>query len=70
MFKAKDFQDVLLKAHKARVKLDELGCFKNIGVYIDTSKGPNATPEGLEACLLYLKWLKRILVDCVLVGYF
>lgn len=48
LFKAKDFQDVLLKAHKARVKLDELGCFKNIGVYIDTSKGPKSTQDGLE----------------------
>ncbi|XP_072379227.1 sorting and assembly machinery component 50 homolog isoform X2 [Diabrotica undecimpunctata] len=48
LFKAKDFQDVLLKAHKARVKLDELGCFKNISVYIDTSKGSKATPDGLE----------------------
>ncbi|XP_066144222.1 sorting and assembly machinery component 50 homolog B [Euwallacea fornicatus] len=48
LFKAKDFQEVLLKAHKARVNLDELGCFKNIGVYIDTSKGPKATVDGLE----------------------
>ncbi|CAG9767730.1 unnamed protein product [Ceutorhynchus assimilis] len=48
LFKAKDFQDVLLKAHRARVKLDELGCFKNIGVYIDTSKGKTATEDGLE----------------------
>uniref|UniRef100_A0AAR5Q7D4 Bacterial surface antigen (D15) domain-containing protein n=1 Tax=Dendroctonus ponderosae TaxID=77166 RepID=A0AAR5Q7D4_DENPD len=48
LFNAKDFQQVLLKAHKARVNLDELGCFKNIGVYIDTSKGANATNDGLE----------------------
>ncbi|KAJ8972153.1 hypothetical protein NQ314_000379 [Rhamnusium bicolor] len=48
LFKAKDFQDVLLKAHRARVKLDELGCFKNISIFIDTSKGTQATPEGLE----------------------
>ncbi|CAG9815218.1 unnamed protein product [Phaedon cochleariae] len=48
LFKAKDFQDVLLKAHKARVKLDELGCFKNISVFIDTSKGSKATSDGLE----------------------
>lgn len=48
LFKAKDFQDVLLKAHRARVKLDELGCFKNISVFIDTSKGTKATPDGLE----------------------
>lgn len=30
------------------MKLDELGCFKNISVYIDTSKGPKSTPDGLE----------------------
>ncbi|KAJ8916606.1 hypothetical protein NQ315_000251 [Exocentrus adspersus] len=48
LFKAKDFQDVLIKAHRARVKLDELGCFKNISVFIDTSKGDKATPDGLE----------------------
>lgn len=30
------------------MKLDELGCFKNISVFIDTSKGPKATPDGLE----------------------
>nr|CAH7753791.1 unnamed protein product [Callosobruchus chinensis] len=48
LFKATDFQDVLLKAHRARVKLDELGCFKNISVFIDTSKGPKSTADGLE----------------------
>ncbi|XP_018571936.1 sorting and assembly machinery component 50 homolog [Anoplophora glabripennis] len=48
LFRAKDFQDVLIKAHRARVKLDELGCFKNISVFIDTSKGPKATSDGLE----------------------
>lgn len=31
------------------MNLDELGCFKNIGVYIDTSKGASATNDGLEA---------------------
>ncbi|KAJ3652126.1 hypothetical protein Zmor_018119 [Zophobas morio] len=48
LFKATDFQDVLLKAHRARLKLDELGCFKNIAVFIDTSKGTGASPDGLE----------------------
>ncbi|CAH1114993.1 unnamed protein product [Psylliodes chrysocephalus] len=60
LFKAKDFQDVLLKAHKARVKLDELGCFKNISVFIDTSKGPKATPDGLEVTF-NVKEHKRII---------
>ncbi|CAH0549617.1 unnamed protein product [Brassicogethes aeneus] len=59
LFKASDFQDVLLKAHRARLKLDELGCFKNISVYIDTSKGPNATPDGLEVTF-NVKELKRL----------
>ncbi|KAF7285528.1 hypothetical protein GWI33_010527 [Rhynchophorus ferrugineus] len=59
LFTARDFQDVLLKAHKARVKLDELGCFKNIGVYIDTSKGSNATKDGLEVTF-DVKEFKRI----------
>jgi outer membrane protein insertion porin family len=48
LFKATDFQDVLLKAHRARLKLDELGCFKSIAVFIDTSKGTGASPDGLE----------------------
>ncbi|XP_030762179.1 sorting and assembly machinery component 50 homolog [Sitophilus oryzae] len=48
LFQAQHFQEVLLKAHKARIKLEELGCFKNIGVYIDVSKGPKARSDGLE----------------------
>ncbi|KAG5882368.1 hypothetical protein JTB14_036292 [Gonioctena quinquepunctata] len=48
LFKARDFQEVLLKAHRARVKLDELGCFKNISIFVDTSKGPKSTADGLE----------------------
>ncbi|XP_047513632.1 sorting and assembly machinery component 50 homolog A [Pieris napi] len=48
LFHATDFEDVILKAHKARRSLDSLGCFKDIGVYIDVSNGPGSTPEGLE----------------------
>lgn len=59
LFSARDFQDVLLKAHKVRTKLDSLGCFRNIAVYIDTSKGPKATPEGLEVTF-HVRELKRI----------
>lgn len=59
LFKARDFQEVLLKAHRTRVKLDELGCFKNIAVYIDTNKGPNATPDGLEVTF-NVKEYKRV----------
>lgn len=48
LFQAKDFQEVILRAHKVRGKLEGLGCFRNIGIFIDTSSGPGATPEGLE----------------------
>ncbi|KAL7299258.1 hypothetical protein TKK_0007848 [Trichogramma kaykai] len=48
LFKAQDFQDIIINSHNVRGKLESLGCFKNIGVYIDTSKGPNATPDGVE----------------------
>ncbi|XP_053622176.1 sorting and assembly machinery component 50 homolog A [Plodia interpunctella] len=48
LFHATDFEDVILRAHKVRRALDAMGCFRDIGVYIDVSSGPGATPEGLE----------------------
>lgn len=54
LFKAKDFQDVIINAHTVKGKLESLGCFKNIGVYIDTSQGPESTPEGVEVSLFIL----------------
>ncbi|XP_012152806.1 sorting and assembly machinery component 50 homolog isoform X2 [Megachile rotundata] len=48
LFKAKDFYEVLLRASRVKEKLRSLGCFKNIGIFIDTSQGPDATPEGVE----------------------
>lgn len=48
LFKAKNFEEVIVRASKVREKLDALGCFRQIGVYIDTSKGPEATPDGVE----------------------
>ncbi|KAG7214024.1 hypothetical protein KM043_001394 [Ampulex compressa] len=48
LFKAHNFQDVIMSAYKVKGKLEGLGCFKNIVIYIDTSQGPDATPEGVE----------------------
>ncbi|XP_034935710.1 sorting and assembly machinery component 50 homolog [Chelonus insularis] len=48
LFKAKDFHQVIDHTQRVRSKLEALGCFKKIGVSIDTSKGPDATPEGVE----------------------
>ncbi|XP_049767186.1 sorting and assembly machinery component 50 homolog B [Schistocerca cancellata] len=60
LFKAQDFQQVLLGAHKVREKLDALGCFRNIGIYIDISSGPGATPHGLEVTF-HVRELKRLM---------
>lgn len=59
LFKAHDFQDVILKAHSVRNKLESLGCFRNISVYIDTSKGPKATKHGYEVTF-YVREFKRV----------
>ncbi|KAF9812482.1 hypothetical protein SFRURICE_018970 [Spodoptera frugiperda] len=48
LFEAKDFEDVIVRAHKVRQALDNLGCFREVCVYIDVSSGPEATPDGLE----------------------
>ncbi|XP_066596091.1 sorting and assembly machinery component 50 homolog B [Prorops nasuta] len=60
LFNAHDFQDVVLKAHNVRAKLEALGCFKNIGIYIDTSQGPDATPEGVEVTFI-VNEMKRLM---------
>ncbi|XP_060808973.1 sorting and assembly machinery component 50 homolog [Amyelois transitella] len=59
LFHATDFEDVILRAHKVRRALDAMGCFRDIGVYIDVSSGPGATPEGLEVTF-QVKELSRV----------
>ena len=68
LFKAKDFQEVIINAHKVRGKLEKLGCFQNIGIFIDTSTGAEATLDGLEVMMnafflsctnpIMLTWIK------------
>ncbi|XP_046838189.1 sorting and assembly machinery component 50 homolog B isoform X2 [Vespa crabro] len=60
LFKAHDFQEVIMGAHKVRGKLEALGCFKNIGIFIDISEGPNATPEGVEVTFT-VREMKRLM---------
>ncbi|CAK9831700.1 Sorting and assembly machinery component 50 homolog [Anthophora retusa] len=52
LFKAKNFYEVILQAYKVRQKLQNLGCFGNVGIFIDTSQGPRATPEGVEVTFI------------------
>ncbi|XP_028169226.1 sorting and assembly machinery component 50 homolog A isoform X6 [Ostrinia furnacalis] len=59
LFHATDFEDVIMRAHKVRRALDAMGCFRDIGVFIDVSSGPGATPEGLEVTF-QVKELSRI----------
>ncbi|CAH0761977.1 unnamed protein product [Diatraea saccharalis] len=59
LFQATDFEDVILRAHKVRRALDSMGCFREIGVFIDVSSGPDATPEGLEVTF-QVKELSRV----------
>ncbi|XP_063851103.1 sorting and assembly machinery component 50 homolog A-like isoform X2 [Scylla paramamosain] len=48
VFAAQDFQTVIMKIHEARTRLSNLGCFKDVGVFIDTYKGPDALEDGIE----------------------
>lgn len=60
LFEAGDFQQVVLKSQEIRTKLEKLGCFKNVGVFIDTSRGQDSSPNGLEVTFT-VKELKRVL---------
>ena len=59
IFEAEDFQQVVLKSQTVRAKLERLGCFKSVGVLIDTSRAVGARPEDLEVTF-NVKELKRV----------
>lgn len=61
LFKAKDFYQVIDQVQRVRTKLETLGCFKRIGITIDTSKGPEATPEGVEVS--FFLFVNLIMLD-------
>ncbi|XP_071477072.1 sorting and assembly machinery component 50 homolog B-like [Diadema antillarum] len=48
VFTAKTFKEVIQRSAEAKMKLEGLGVFKSVGVYIDTSKRPNASKQGLD----------------------
>ena len=41
LFKVEDFQDLVLTSQNVRGKLQDLGCFKTVGIHIDTSDTGN-----------------------------
>uniref|UniRef100_A0AAX7V1H2 POTRA domain-containing protein n=1 Tax=Astatotilapia calliptera TaxID=8154 RepID=A0AAX7V1H2_ASTCA len=48
VFQAKNLIDVMRKSHEARQKLLRLGIFRKVEVVIDTSRGEDALPNGLD----------------------
>ncbi|GIY52267.1 sorting and assembly machinery component 50 homolog A [Caerostris darwini] len=48
LLQAQTVHDVVLKAHGVRQQLELLQAFKSIDIILDTSKGPDASPDGLE----------------------
>ena len=46
-----------MKIHEARYKLENLGCFKDVGVLIDTYEGADALKEGIEVGEITVKVL-------------
>lgn len=56
LFAAQSIADVIKQSTVVMEKLESLGCFRNIGVTIDTSKGPSASHDGVE---VYLKKIRK-----------
>ncbi|KAG7221114.1 hypothetical protein INR49_017555 [Caranx melampygus] len=48
VFRARNLIDVMRKSHEARQKLLRLGIFRKVEVVIDTSRGEDALPNGLD----------------------
>lgn len=48
LFKASNFQDLMLEAMSTKSYLHELGIFKDVSVHIDVSRGADASPQGYE----------------------
>lgn len=48
IFKARNFQEILVEVKNATNNLNELGCFNNVHALIDVSKGPKASATGYE----------------------
>lgn len=48
LLQAQTVQEVVVKAHSVRQQLETLQAFKSIDIVLDTSKGPDATPDGYE----------------------
>lgn len=60
VFQAANFEELVHRAEAARQRMERLGLFKKASVFIDTSQGENARPDGYE--LTYtVKETRRVL---------
>lgn len=59
LFNARNIVEVLKQAHEIRERLVGLGCFNNVSIFIDTSSGKSATPDGLEVTF-HVNELRRL----------
>lgn len=60
LFQAQDLEHVIFKSQQIRTRLESLGCFKSVGVFIDTGRGPNATSDSYDVTFV-VKEMKRVL---------
>jgi outer membrane protein assembly factor BamA len=49
---------LFVEVNEIRTKLMELGCFRNVQVFVDVSQGPSSTADGVEVTY-YVKELSR-----------
>lgn len=52
VFRATNFQDVIVECTEAWASLNELGIYKDLRVQIDVSQGANASPNGYEVSFI------------------
>lgn len=50
---------MVFKASEVQRRLEKLGCFRNVGIIIDTSKGQDATSDGYEVLLKFELFMHR-----------
>lgn len=54
VFDSTNFSEVVTNANRVRGRLEALGCFKHVDIFIDTSSAPDASKDGLEVRLAVL----------------
>lgn len=66
LFQASNFEELISLVHNVREKLGNLGCFRNIGVQIDTSQGAESTANGVEVSTSIFKLIVLFInSDCL-----